>query len=427
MMPRPPIAVSAAIMALALLAPGGAAAAEAVPGELVVGTKGRLAPRVVQVENVRTAARRLRDQPGVAYAVPNVKARAAAFLPSDPGRDGIAGGWATLQWNFVGGGFGINAPDAWQNAADAGAPGARGVTIAVLDTGVAYSNRGRFRRSPDLAGTRFIRGYDFVDRDPYPNDHNGHGTHTASTLAETTNNGIAVTGLAYNARIMPVRVLDSHGEGDATAIAAGVRFAARRGVDIINLSLEFSTDVTAQEIPQLIDALEYADRQGALIVGASGNESRRTVAYPARAPVVLSVGATTEHGCLGDYSNDGRGLDLVAPGGGTDAQLQGDPNCRPFDPPGRDIYQMTFVREAPRRFFLPSGFEGTSMAVPHVSGTAALIIASKVLGTSPTPKQLGARLKATARDLGPVGYDTRYGAGLIDAGAATSKSSPRRR
>ena len=109
---------------------------------------------------------------------------------------------------------------------------------------------------------------------------------------------------------------------------------------------------------------------------------------------MIAVGATTEHGCLADYSNDGTGLTLVAPGGGADADLPGDPNCHPELPSGRDVYQMTFTGSSPRHFGFPSGYEGTSMASPHVAATAALVIASGVLGRHPTPAQVAARLRA---------------------------------
>jgi serine protease len=426
----------ALLLTAATLAPAaGARAAQHVAHEVVVGLKApageataarAAAPRfeVLHVRDVGAAIRRLRRRADVDYAVPNVIAHASDFrLPNDPGRSGKPGGWEALQWNFVGP-FGINAPAAWAHAFGAGHPGADDVTIAVLDTGVAYANRGRFRRSPDLGGTRFVRGYDFVDHDPFANDLNGHGTHVASTLAETTDNGIALAGLAYRARIMPVRVLDAFGEGNATTIARGIRFAVVHGAKIINLSLEFSADVTARDIPQLLSAVAYAHRRGVLLVGASGNEAHSAVAYPARARDVVSVGATTEHGCLSDFSNDGQGLDFVAPGGGADAQLAGDANCHPLDKPGLDIYQMTFTGASLSRFGLPSGYEGTSMAAPHVSGTAALVIASGVLGPNPSPADITARLAQTVRDLGPPGYDTRYGAGLIDAGRATDPAIP---
>jgi serine protease len=296
------------------------------------------------------------------------------------------------------------------------------VVVAVLDTGVAYSDRGRFARSPDLRGDRFKKGHDFVAGDPYPNDVNGHGTHVASTIAETVDNGVGVTGLAFGAKIMPVRVLDRNGEGDSAAIAKGIRFAARRRVHIINLSFEFGRNVRAREIPDILDALRFARRKGVLVVGASGNAEAASVAYPARAHDVLSVGATTERGCLADYSNYGPTLDLVAPGGGRDAPLDGDPNCRPAARRGGDIVQMTFTSNV-RRFGLPRRYQGTSMATPHVSGTAALVIASGVIGGRPSPGAIEARLKATARDLGAPGPDDMYGAGLVDASAATTPAA----
>src|SRR5215210_3006267 len=383
-------------------------------------------------ESVAATLRELRDRPEVATAAPNPIARASAFIPTDPGNAGVPGGWQRIQWNFLAE-TGVNAPDAWQRLIDVRRPGGTGVTVAVLDTGIAYSNRGRCprsaasssrrtvtcRRSPDFHTGDFVAGYDFVDDDARPNDENGHGTHVASTIGESTNDSVGVTGLAYGARIMPVRVLDRLGEGDSVAISSGIRFAARNGADVINLSFEFGTQVTRAEIPDILAALRYARRKGALVVGASGNAAARSVAYPARASQVLSVGATTQHGCVAEYSNNGANLDIVAPGGGEDASAPGDPNCRPEEKPGGNIFQMSFDGSV-RRFGLPGGYMGTSMAAPHVSATAALVIASGVIGADPSPSAVEARLKVTARDLGTGGPDFRYGAGLLDAARAVT-------
>ncbi|MGI8802723.1 MAG: S8 family serine peptidase [Solirubrobacteraceae bacterium] len=391
----------------------------------------RLAPGV----SVRSAITRLRRRPGVLWAGPDYVAHIAQalatpaptlppFIPNDPGRTGTPGGWAQLQWNFFGP-FGVNAPAAWSNLAAAGRPGGQGVIVAVLDTGVAYADHGRFRRSPDFTAHQFVRGYDFVDDTRYPDDHNGHGTHVAGTIAEKTNNGIGLTGLAYGARIMPVRVLDAHGDGDASAIASGVIFAVRHHADVINMSFEFGSDVTAASIPQLTAAIGYAHDRGVLVVGAAGNEGSPQVAYPARARYVLAVGSTTEHGCLSDFSNDGRLLGLVAPGGGADAAtFPDDPNCRPQDAAGRNVYQETYLGRSTRVFGFPSGYEGTSMSTPHVSAAAALVIASGVLGPHPAPATIVARLEATARPLAPPADAGHYGAGLLDAGAATQPGGP---
>jgi serine protease len=433
-----PIRARAAILAafaaaVSAAAPGAASAADFRPGEVVVryakagaSAAGATAePARVRVVRTRKSVAEkiadLRSKPGVLSATPNYIAHASGFIPDDPGQNGgPVGGWQQIQWNFLGG-FGVNAPDAWQNLINVGRPGATGVVVAVLDTGVAYRDYRRFRRSPDFT-TRLRKGYDFVDRDAYPLDHNGHGTHVASTIAESVNNGVGLTGLAYGATIMPVRVLDSLGEGDSVAISRGIRYAARRGAQVINLSFEFSSTVTAHQIPDILDALRYARRRGALVVGASGNASSSDVAYPARASHVLSVGAITEHGCQADYSNIGSGLDISAPGGGPDAELD-DPNCHPDDQPGRDIVQMTFAGSV-RKFGLPTGYMGTSMAAPHVSGIAAMVIASGVIGPTPTPAAIEKRLKETAVDLGKPGPDERYGWGKVDAARATAPPPP---
>ena len=349
---------------------------------------------------------------------------AADVVPNDTGTSNVAGAWAELQWNFAGP-HGIDARGAWANLNQLGAPGGAGVTIAVLDTGVAYADHLRFRRSPDLDAATFVPGYDFVGDDPYPFDLNGHGTHVASTIAEQTNNGFGLTGIAYGARIMPVRVLDRLGRGEASTIARGVRFAAEHGAKIINLSLNFRVAVSGDRIPELIEAIEYADQLGSLVVAAAGNEGVLGVAYPARAEHVLAVGSTTEFGCLSSFSNRGDGLDVVAPGGGRDAGFEDDPECVPGRQ-GRPVYQITTARRRIDRFVISGRFLGTSMATPHVSATAALIVASGVLGHDPSPEAIEARLEQTARDLGPPGYDERYGWGLIQAGAATTPSPPAR-
>ena len=121
-----------------------------------------------------------------------------------------------------------------------------------------------------------------MDRDPYPNDENGHGTHVAGTIAEGTGNAVGVTGLAYGVRLMPVRVLDRDGEGDSAAISSGIRWAADHGAKVINLSFEFGSGVTRQQIPDILSALRHARAKGALVVGASGNAAAQAVAYPAR-------------------------------------------------------------------------------------------------------------------------------------------------
>jgi serine protease len=144
------------------------------------------------------------------------------------------------------------------------------------------------------------------------------------------------------------------------------------------------------------------------------------IASPARVPGVISVGATTRDRCLADYSNGGPGLDLVAPGGGDDAIMAADDDCHPERnlPP---IYQLT-LSDPPHwdRFGYPSYYIGTSMSSPEVAATAALVIASGVIGRHPTPDQILARLEQTSTPLGGAAPNQFYGYGLLNAGAATT-------
>lgn len=351
----------------------------------------------------------------------------AAYVPNDSGVAAAAAtaGWAAVQWE-LNGPFGINAPQAWSQASRLGGSGGRGVKIAILDSGVAYARRGPYRRSPDLASARFVKGYDFVDSDPYPNDEYGHGTFVASTIAATANNAYGTVGVAYRARIMPIRVLDFEGRGFPSVIARAIRYAVRHGADVINLSLELYDGPPLAPTPRSVtasrgvrDALADARRAGVVVVSAAGNSSDPNVPARKYDTLAINVGGTTEHGCLGDYSNHGPGLDVVAPGGGADAAVPGDVNCQPAGEPGRDISGVSFRAESPTHFEILPRFRGTSTAAPHVAGVVALVLASGVLGRHPTPAAVERHLEARARDLGPPGRDPYYGWGLVDAAAAT--------
>jgi serine protease len=444
---------AAAILLAALLGATPAAAATAiapahgfVPHQLLVKFAGERQARTIGLPpqaGVQQAAIALRRSPRVAYAVPDYIATASATksetvieIPNDPGPlsgpPGPPGGWVGKQWNFLPwqgvptallptSPGGIDAVAAWEHLAAAGRPGAEGVIVAVLDTGVAYRSLGsRFRRSPDFTSGQFVKGYDFVDHDGMPLDENGHGTHVAGTIAEKTNNGIGLTGLAFRAKLMPVRVLDKHGRGRADDIARGIRFATAHGADVINMSFNFGC---GRQVPGVDEALRQAYRQGVVTVASVGNlGSEACVAPPATSPHTIGVGGSTEGGCIGDYSLAGKDVDVLAPGGGDPA-----PGCPSVS--ASPVYQVTLKDGSTRRFGEPSDFVGTSMAAAHVSGVAAMILASGTIDPRAKGKAKGkakvaavtGRLRQTARDLGLPA--TRQGAGLIDAAAATSPST----
>jgi serine protease len=420
-----------------------------VPGEVLIGFEDGSEtllelPRSV---GVQAAARALRGNREVSYAAPNYIA-VAAGVPNDPGPGGEPGDWRRKQWNFLPCGSscgqsvepleyqspgGIDAIGAWTTIHGRGRGSGAGARVAVLDTGVAYRHlKPRFRKSPDFARRQFLRGRDFAHDDRLPLDQNGHGTHVTGTIAERTNNGIALTGLASAARIIPVRVLDSEGLGTARDIARGLWYAIKREANVINMSFEFSRAVgSCRKIPTVCRALRAATkRHGILVVGAAGNGGGDNVgdpviSYPAAAPRVLAVGGTTRDACVAEYSDYGPGLDLLAPGGGNDRGVQcGDPtkDLR------TDIFQLTFKGLSFRRFGYPGGYHGTSMAAAHASGVAAMVISSQVLGGNPRRVALECQLEATARDsdteLGQPYDSTLMGAGLIDAAAAVAARAP---
>jgi serine protease len=423
--------------------PAGAAtgvspAREFAPGQVVLKLRGAERSKTVHLRpgiGVRQAVAALRRRPRVAYVAPNYIATASATqltasgIANDPGPlstpAGPPGGWVSLQWNFLPWeGFGtaslpvsvggIDAVGAWQHLAEAGRAGARGITVAVLDTGIAYRGLSpRFRRSPDFSSDQFVAGYDFVSHDAVPLDENGHGTHVAGTIAEKTDNGVGLVGLAYRAKLMPVRVLDRNGSGQADDIARGIDFAVAHGADVINMSFNFGC---GKSVPGIDAALHRAYRKGVVTVASIGNlGSEACVSPPATSPRTIGVGGATEGGCLGSYSLlPGKGVDILAPGGGS--PVSGCPSIS-----SRSIYQVTLKDGNPRRFGEPGSYIGTSMAAAHVSGVAAMILASGVLGKDLSPEgtvnRLTRRLRETAHDLGLA--PAHQGAGLIDAGKAT--------
>jgi len=271
----PTFAAAALLLATIAAAPAGATSGIGpahgfVPRQAVLKLKGADAPRTIALRvggaGVRRTVAALNRDPRVAYAAPNYVATASATplqesgVANDPGPlttpPGPPGGWVSMQWSFlpwegtatatlpVSPG-GIDAVGAWRNLVAANRPGASGVTVAVLDTGIAYRDDGsRFRRSPDFAAGQFVPGYDFVGNDRLPLDENGHGTHVAGTIAEKTNNGIALVGLAYRAKLMPVRVLDRNGSGEA------VRLQHNRRGDVLPVMQYFDAATAARHIQQ---------------------------------------------------------------------------------------------------------------------------------------------------------------------------------
>ena len=293
----------------------------------------------------------------------------ASQAPNDP--------MYSQQWNL----HSINVESSWQDTKG------KGATVAVIDTGIS--------EVPDLKETSFAKGYDFVNDREDARDDNGHGTHVAGTIAQSTNNGFGVAGIAYEATLIPLKVLSASGGGTVADIAEAIRFAADHGANVINMSLGGGGESSA-----MAEAIDYAHKKGVLVIAAAGNSGQNSASYPARYPHVLGVAALDSSGQKAAYSNFGAGVGISAPGGSTSGENT-----------AGGILQNTIDPSTGESTF--AAFQGTSMAAPHVAGVAALVSASGVKD----PDEVAAALTQSARKVQDDQLN-HYGAGKLDAAAA---------
>ncbi len=356
------------------------------------------------------AIKSLRRDPQVKFAEPNYRVR-ACFDPNDEGYP--------FQWHYPL----INLPAAWDTTT-----GSSEVIVAVIDTGILSNH-------PDLQG-QWVAGYDFVrDQasagdgdgiDPDPEDvgfnpgttsSSFHGTHVSGTVAAVGNNGLGVTGVAYDALIMPLRALGADGEGTSYDVDQAIRFAAGlandsgtvpdRRADIINLSLGGGSFSQASQA-----LLREVRSAGVTVVAAAGNEASSLPSYPAAYDGVISVSAVDAQRAPAGYSNRGSSIDLAAPGGNNGVDLNGDGY-----PDGVLSTGGQLTGSVPG--FAYSFLTGTSMAAPHVSGVLALM---KSVSPGLTPAVIDTLLTGgdLSDDLGAPGRDDAYGYGLINAQRAVN-------
>lgn len=265
-----------------------------------------------------------------------------------------------------------------------------GVKVAILDTGIDKDH-------PDLV-SNIKGGVNFVPKRGWKvnpggwDDDNGHGTHVAGLVA-AVDNEIGVVGVAPEAHLYAVKVLDRNGNGYVSDVIAGLQWAVDSGMEVINLSLGTNTDIQS-----LHEAVDAASAASVILVAAAGNDGDTDpdsdVDYPAAYSSVIAVAATDSNDVRAYWSSDGPEVELAAPGVEVRSAWRG------------GGYQV---------------LSGTSMATPHVSGVAALLLA-----LSTPPVQVRETLKKTADDLGPLGFDNYYGYGLVDAEESVTgfQSSP---
>lgn len=331
----------------------------------------------VGVDDVEGALERIRQNPNVEAAEPLMEVR-ASFTPNDPKY--------SEQWNLRM----IDMPKAWERNHG------KGVVVAVLDTGIAYEDHDDFKQVPDLKGVKFVKGFDFVNDDEHANDDHGHGTHVAGTIAQATNNKEGVAGVAFEATLMPVKVLNHFGGGTTADIADAIRFAADKGANVINMSLGGGgySQVMAS-------AVEYARKKGVTVVAAAGNGGRARVEFPAAYPGAVAVSAVGPDGVLAPYSSYGKELDIAAPGGDKRRGDQGGILQNTIDPrnPAQSVY---------------ASYQGTSMATPHVAAVAAMLYAAGAKG----PDEVEKALYAGAKKVADQAWSEQYGHGLLNAEAS---------
>jgi subtilisin family serine protease len=254
--------------------------------------------------------------------------------------------------------------------------------IAIVDTGIALTHE-------DLRN-KVEPGYDFVNDDTDPMDDNGHGTLVASLAGAESDNGVGIAGVAWNARLLPVKVLDKSGNGSYLTIAAGIKYAADHGAQVINLSLGGDADSYI-----LKDACQYAFDQGCILVAAAGDGGSEAVQFPAAYDALcLAVGSSDANDLLAPTSNRGPQIDVVAP--------------------GVWVFGASFNPAKPSELRSYTWGNGTSLAAAQVSGAAALLISSKPLLTN---LQVMAIIMYTADDVNSdefEGVDDEMGYGRIN-------------
>jgi serine protease len=334
-------------------------------------------------------------------------------------------------------------------------PGATSsVVVAVLDSGVAfrsaivhYNARGPFQlvrngpifpalgpidvpfaAAPDLGGPdRFVSPRDFIWDDTLPLDLDGHGTHVAGTIGQATNNSVGVAGMAFNVRIMPVKVISevwdlifgSPFQGTDDVVARGVRYAVDNGAKVLNMSIGRA----GPPAPAVQEAIAYAVRQGAFVSVAAGNEFEegnpieRLAEFAPQIDGMVSVAAIGRDRARAFYSSTGPYIELSAPGGNSrQGGREGAILQQTYDLSLVETFLGTPAQYRAPRFdmFTYDYFQGTSMATPHVSGFAALLIQQGIT----SPAAIEAAMKRYATDLGPPGRDNEYGVGLINPRAS---------